>query len=177
VDPRPEPDRPLAPVARVTRPEPDRPLAPIARTYWTVEALLVGVPLVLAAFLVGGALRDSDHDAVHAIGAVLPWLVLAVTLVQVLVVPTLRARRWRWRVDDDELDLRRGAFVEVRTIIPVSRIQHVDLRRDIVDRLFGVCKIVVHTAAGATEIPVLEDREAALVRDRIAGLIRRPDDL
>jgi membrane protein YdbS with pleckstrin-like domain len=159
------------------RPEPDRPLAPIARTYWTAEALLFGVPLVVAAFFVGGALQDADEDALQLLGAVLPWLAIAFALVRVLVVPALRARRWRWRVDDDELDLRRGAVVEVRTIIPVSRIQHVDLRRDAVDRLFGVCKLVVHTAAGATEIPVLEDRDAALVRDRIAGLIRRPDDL
>jgi membrane protein YdbS with pleckstrin-like domain len=37
--------------------------------------------------------------------------------------------------------------------------------------------VIVHTAAGATEIPVLPDAEAAHVRDRIAGLIRRPDDL
>jgi membrane protein YdbS with pleckstrin-like domain len=159
------------------RPEPDRPLAPIARTYWTAEALLLALPLVLVAVFVGRALRDAGEDALHPIGAVLPWLAIAVALFRVIVVPTLRTRRWRWRVDDDELDLRRGAVVEVRTIIPVSRIQHVDLRRDAVDRLFGVCKLVVHTAAGATEIPVLEDREAAQVRDRIAGLIRRPDDL
>jgi uncharacterized protein len=159
------------------RPEPDRPLAPIARTYWTAEGLLLAVPLVLVAFFLSSVLGDADEDALHPIGAVLPWLAIAVALVRVLVVPTLRARRWRWRVDDDELDLRRGAVTEVRTIIPVSRIQHVDLRRDAVDRLFGVCKLVVHTAAGATEIPVLEDGEAALVRDRIAGLIRRPDDL
>ena len=159
------------------RPEPDRPLAPIARTYWTVEAVLWGLPLVAVSIFVGHQLRHHGGDAVHALGALLPWVVAAVVLVRIVVVPALRARRWRWRVDDDELDLRRGALVEIRTIIPVSRIQHVDLRRDAVDRIFGVCKLVVHTAAGATEIPVLEDGEAAHVRDRIAGLIRRPDDL
>jgi membrane protein YdbS with pleckstrin-like domain len=159
------------------RPEPDRPLAPIARAYWTAEAVFWCVPLVLVSIFVGRELRHSAEDALHPFGVLLPALAAAVALVQILVVPTLRARRWRWRVDDDELDLRRGAVVEVRTIIPVSRIQHVDLRRDVVDRMFGVCKLVVHTAAGATEIPVLEDGEAALVRDRLAGLIRLPDDL
>jgi membrane protein YdbS with pleckstrin-like domain len=159
------------------RPEPDRPLAPIARAYWTAEAAFWSVPLVLVALFVGGRLRHAGDDALHPFGVLVPVLAAVVALVQILVVPPLRARRWRWRVDDDELDLRRGAVVEVRTIIPVSRIQHVDLRRDVVDRLFGVCKLVVHTAAGATEIPVLEDGEAALVRDRLAGLIRLPDDL
>jgi membrane protein YdbS with pleckstrin-like domain len=36
---------------------------------------------------------------------------------------------------------------------------------------------VVQTAAGETEIPVLETVVAAHARDRLAGLIRRPDDL
>jgi membrane protein YdbS with pleckstrin-like domain len=159
------------------RPDPDRPLAPIARTYWTAEALLWGLPVIAVAVFVGRQLRHAGEDALHPFGVLLPALAVAVVIVSVLVVPTLRVRRWRWRVDDEELDLRRGAVVEVRTIIPVSRIQHVDLRRDVVDRMFGVCKLVVHTAAGATEIPVLQDAEAAHVRDRIAGLIRRPDDL
>lgn len=158
------------------RPEPDRPLAPIARTFWTLEALLWAAPLTAVAFWVGGVLRDAG-DAVHLVGVVAPWPAAVVAAVAVLIVPTLRARRWRWRLDEQELDLRRGALVDVRTIIPVSRIQHVDIRRDALDRLCGVCKLVVHTAAGATAIPVLEDGVAADARDRIAGLIRRPDDL
>jgi membrane protein YdbS with pleckstrin-like domain len=85
-------------------------------------------------------------------------------------------RRWRWRLDDDELDLRRGAITEVRTIVPVARIQHVDVRRSIFAQLVGVAAVVVHTAAGTTEIPALADAEAARVRDRLAGLIRTPED-
>jgi hypothetical protein len=95
----------------------------------------------------------------------------------VLVVPTLRWRRWRWRLDDDELDLRRGALTEIRTIVPVARIQHVDIRRNFAAQIVGVAAVVVHTAAGTTEIPALQDGEAALMRDRLAGLIRTPDDL
>jgi membrane protein YdbS with pleckstrin-like domain len=36
--------------------------------------------------------------------------------------------------------------------------------------------VVVHTAAGTTEIPALTERDAASIRDRLAGLIRTPDD-
>jgi membrane protein YdbS with pleckstrin-like domain len=102
---------------------------------------------------------------------------LLIALVAVLVVPTLRWRRWRWRLDEDELDLRRGALTEIRTIVPVARIQHVDVKRSFSAQLVGVAAVVVHTAAGATQIPALPDGEAALVRDRLAGLIRTPDEL
>jgi hypothetical protein len=158
------------------RPEPDGRLAPGARIMWTLEALAVGAPLTVAAFVVGGVLRDRD-GLLHALGVAGPWLVLLAALASIAVVPTVRLRRWRWRLDDDDLDLRRGVLTEVRTIVPVARIQHVDVKRTIVARLCNVAAVVVHTAAGTTEIPVLSDDEAAQVRDRLAGLIRTPDAL
>lgn len=157
------------------RPEPDGRLAPAARALWTLEILGGGLFLVLIAFLVGEPLRD--HDGLpHAIGAIGPWLLLVAVLVAAVLVPALRLSRWRWRLDDDELDLRHGTITEIRTIVPVARIQHVDIRRSLWAQIVGVAAVVVHTAAGTTEIPALTNAVAADVRDRLAGLIRTPDD-
>jgi membrane protein YdbS with pleckstrin-like domain len=158
------------------RPEPDGLLAPAARALWTIEALAWSGPATVAAFAILPSVLEGD-GIVGLLGDVLPFLVLLVALVAVLVVPTLRWRRWRWRLDDDELDLRRGAFTETRTIVPVARIQHVDVKRTFFAQIVGVAAVVVHTAAGTTEIPALQDGDAALVRDRLAGLIRTPDEL
>jgi membrane protein YdbS with pleckstrin-like domain len=157
------------------RPEPDERLAPAARLFWTLELLGAGAGATLVAFLLAPLLRDLDGLA-HALGVAVPWAVLAVALLAAAVVPSWRAARWRWRLDDDELDLRRGTLTEVRTIVPVARIQHVDVRRSPAAQLAGVAAVVVHTAAGTTEIPALADADAARVRDRLAGLIRTPDD-
>jgi membrane protein YdbS with pleckstrin-like domain len=158
------------------RPEPDGRLAPAARGLWTLEILGTGVFAILIAFAVAGPLRDQD-GLLHALGTIGPWLVLVGVVAAAVVVPALRLSRWRWRLDDDELDLRHGTITEIRTIVPVARIQHVDLRRSLWAQLVGTVAVVVHTAAGTTEIPALTDGEAALVRDRLAGLIRTPDDL
>lgn len=157
------------------RPEPDQRLAPAARTVWTLELLAGGVVAIVVALIAGTILRHQD-GALHTLGRVLPWLVLAGTLGAAAVVPTLRVRRWRWRLDDDELDIRHGVITEIRTIVPVARIQHVDVRRTVWYQVLGVASVVVHTAAGTTEIPSLADADAANVRDRLAGLIRTPDD-
>jgi uncharacterized protein len=158
------------------RPEPEERLAPAARALWTLEILGGGAIAILIAFVVRGPLRDQD-GFVHTLGTVGPWLVVLAVAVSAIVVPTLRLARWRWHLDDDELDLRHGTITEIRTIVPVARIQHVDLRRSLWAQLVGTAAVVVHTAAGTTEIPALTDREAASVRDRLAGLIRTPDDL
>jgi membrane protein YdbS with pleckstrin-like domain len=158
------------------RPEPDQRLAPAARGLWTLEILGGGVVAILIAFVVRGPLRDQD-GLLHVLGTVGPWLVLFGTVAAAIAIPALRVARWRWRLDDDELDLRHGTLTEIRTIVPVARIQHVDVRRSLWAQLVGTAAVVVHTAAGTTEIPALTDSEAALVRDRLAGLIRTPDDV
>jgi membrane protein YdbS with pleckstrin-like domain len=157
------------------RPEPENRLAPAARWFWTLELLASGAMATVAAVIFGQIFRDHD-GALHTLGVLAPWVVLGIAIILAVVVPGRRAARWRWRLDEDELDLRRGILTEVRTIVPVARIQHVDVKRTAIAQLAGVAAVVVHTAAGATEIPALTDGDAALVRDRIAGLIRTPDD-
>jgi membrane protein YdbS with pleckstrin-like domain len=170
------PDRPGV-VARAdgARPEPEGRLASAARVLWTLEILSVGLVAVVIAFAVRGVLTGQD-GLLHAIGEAGPWLLLVAVLGSAAIVPALRTKRWRWRLDEQELDLRHGTITEIRTIVPVARIQHVDVRRSPWAQLAGVAAVVVHTAAGTTEIPVLTEHEAADVRDRLAGLIRTPDD-
>jgi uncharacterized protein len=150
-------------------------LAPAARLVWTLELAAMGIFATAVAFILGSVLDDQD-GVLHTVGRFGPWAVLVVALVTVVLVPGLRVRRWRWRLDDQELDLRHGILTDVRTVVPVARIQHVDVRRSVWAQAAGVAAVVVHTAAGATEIPALTEADAAMVRDRLAGLIRTPDD-
>jgi membrane protein YdbS with pleckstrin-like domain len=100
-----------------------------------------------------------------------------VAIAGVFVVPQLRWRRWRWELRDEEVDLRHGAVTEIRTIVPMARVQHVDVRRSFLAQSFGMADVVIHTAAGETKIPMLTEADAVEVRDRIADLARSPDDL
>jgi len=156
-----------------SRPEPSRRLASEARTLWRIGALgwavplTVGVPVVLAGVGgVPGALRALAIAAAIVVGAL-----------GVVVVPQLRWRRWRWDVREEEVDLRHGSLTEIRTIVPMARVQHVDVRRSFLAQRFGTADLVVHTAAGRTTIPMLPEAAAVEVRDRIADLSRTPDEL
>lgn len=57
-----------------------------------------------------------------------------------------RYRRWGYEIRDDALYLERGVLTEVRTVVPLVRIQHVDSRRNPVERLVGLASTVVYTA-------------------------------
>ncbi len=109
---------------------------------------------------------------------VLPALAgVVLLLLMVVVAPTLRWRRWRYEIREDEVDLQRGILWIARTLVPLARIQHVDTRSGPLQRRFGLATVIFYTAAGANQIPELSAPIAAKVRDRIAELTRFQDEL
>jgi uncharacterized protein len=157
-------------VAATATPEPSQTLAPAARKLWRLEGgvgtLVALVPAILVQILAGG------------MWSLLAWVALAVfALFTTVLVPEVRWRRWRWEVREHEIDLRHGTWEVIRTLVPMARVQHVTTRRDPFQQALDLATVVVHTAAGANEIPALTVAEAARVRDRIAELARTPDEL
>ena len=138
-------------------------------------ALVWAVPVGIGCVVGGGALAGSDAPGVLA------WLAwaLAVGVVAVggVVAPLVRWRTWRYEVRDEEIDLLRGAVVVRRTLIPMTRVQHVDTQRTPLSDLFELRSVTVHTAADSHSIPALRPGDAAAIRDRIAVLARQPDEL
>ncbi len=128
-----------------------------------------------------------------AVGAAIPWTVLAVAQVVwlsldarlavlhvaaavatvfgvalfVFVVPLWRYRVHRWEIGAQAVYTRTGWLVQERRIAPISRVQTVDTQRGPLDRLFGLANVTVTTAssAGAVRIIALD----ADVADRIAA--------
>ena len=90
-----------------------------------------------------------------------------------LLVPPLNYARWRYGFVGDMLLMRYGIlFVEERTV-PVRRMQHVDLSRGPIERLFGLATLVVFTAGNegsAFRVPGLPVQLAKELRDRIVQM-------
>ena len=136
---------------------------------WVCEAAIGALLAVVVAFGLGNAL-----------GVPTPWLPLAAAVAAVAwvaVVPRARHARWRWQRHEEERDLLSGVWSVTRTIVPLTRIQHVAVQRTGWTRLFGVVVVQVNTAAGGTAIPGLEPAQADDLRDRILARLRTPDDL
>ena len=125
----------------------------------------------VAAVIAAGVLQSSTGSVAWML---VPLLVLAIG---VGVVPELRWRRWRYEVRDQEIDLRHGTLRITRTLVPMLRVQHVDTTQGPLDQALGLATVVVHTAAGATTIPALEEAHAGRLRDHIATLARTADEL
>jgi membrane protein YdbS with pleckstrin-like domain len=152
------------------RPEPTNPLPESVRSMWVSEALIGVVVLIAITFGIAAA-----------VGALMPWLPLATAVggaAYAVGVPRKRYERYRWELREEELDLVDGVYAVTRTIVPITRVQHVSVQRTGWTDLFGgLVRLHVHTAAGATTIPGLQRTQADDLRDRILARLHTPDDL
>ncbi len=167
----------------MTSPDPgpaDEPLLrlePRVVTYWLLSGVFsVLVLATMATGLLWYAFHAGwEHARLAMWGAV---GLLGFRLLLALLVPPLAYARWRYRVTDDLLLMRYGILWHEERLIPVRRMQHVDLMRGPIERLFGLATLVVFTAGNegsAFRVPGLAVRTAEAMRDRI--LRARGDDV
>jgi membrane protein YdbS with pleckstrin-like domain len=144
-----------------------RRLDPRVVTYWRLALLAE----VLAASA-GVWLVAPFVERWFSIGWLAP-LVALLGLGLVIGWPPARFQAWGFELRREDLLVRRGVLVRTTSIIPHRRIQHVDTRRDPLERWFGLARVVLYTAGirGAEiTIPGLAVKEAEALRDRLAEL-------
>lgn len=83
-----------------------------------------------------------------------------------------RYRSWGYLERDDDLLIRRGVLIKRLSIVPYGRMQFVDVTAGLVERLFGIATVRLHTAAAATDarLPGLDTLEAARLREQLTLL-------
>jgi membrane protein YdbS with pleckstrin-like domain len=144
-------------------------LHPRVQVVWILRSVLLSA-LVTAPF-VGAVYADF-------LPRWAPVAVAAVALTLSVGHAVLRYRRWSYEIREDALYLDRGVITQVRTTVPLVRIQHVDSRRGPVERTVGLASCVVYTAGsrGAdVRVPGLTRDGASDLREELKRLAIRAD--
>ena len=90
-----------------------------------------------------------------------------------------RLVRTRWRLDAQGLGLRRDLMWQLETRIPLSRVQHLDLRRGPLERRAGLATLIVHTAGtrmSAVTVSGLDEADAERLRDTLSHQLDQDAD-
>jgi membrane protein YdbS with pleckstrin-like domain len=93
---------------------------------------------------------------------VLRWAVPAAAAVYAVVAvgirPVFRYRVHRWEVTGDAVFTLTGWLTRTWTLVPIARIQTVDVTRGVLQQLFGLASVAVLTASsqGTVRVPNLE---------------------
>jgi membrane protein YdbS with pleckstrin-like domain len=150
--------------------EPAWPLSRSAIGLWVTEGVIGSVFLGIAATLFAVFL-PSDAPAPWPL---LRWLVpLAVVGYAVVVIgirPWVRFRVHRWEVTGEAVYTLTGWLTRTWTLVPISRIQTVDVTRGVLQQVFGLSTVAVMTASsqGTVQVWHLEADVAQRVADDLA---------
>ncbi|PLR86297.1 hypothetical protein CVD25_09800 [Bacillus canaveralius] len=103
-------------------------------------------------------------------------IMLGYSYLYVYLFPSLRWKRWRYEVREQEIELQQGIFIIKRTLVPMIRVQHVDTRQGPLLRKYSLATVAISTAATVHEIPAVDVAEADELRVFISKLARVADE-
>lgn len=133
---------------------------------------------LVAGLLLAAAAAAADFILQREAGLP-PWLLLGATLLllayPVLIAPGRRFRRWGYRMDGEDLRVAHGVWTRTETLVPLGRVQHLDVSQGPLERAFGVCRLVLHTAGtmhSRVVLPGITRERAEGMRDEIRARIR-----
>jgi membrane protein YdbS with pleckstrin-like domain len=137
---------------------------------WVTEGAIgaAGLGIGTAAFL--AFVPASMGGPVPMLRWVLPALVVLDAVLAIGVRPRLRYRVHRWEVTDDAVYTLTGWLTRTWTLVPISRIQTVDVTRGVLQQMFGLATVAVLTASsqGTVRVPHLPAAVARRVADDLA---------
>lgn len=86
--------------------------------------------------------------------------------------PRRAYENWGYRLDDKVLEIHFGIWWKTIQLLPLSRLQHVDLHAGPIERAMGLATLTLHTAGthdAILVIPGLDATEAARLRDELVA--------
>jgi hypothetical protein len=136
-----------------------------------IGAIVPAAMLIVAGVAAGVATQDRLGWS--------PWpFAVVASLIAVwmlLIAPRRRWAAWGWALLPNELHVARGVWTQIYTVVPLSRVQHIDIAQGPVERALGVARLVLHTAGTANSVvvlPGLARPTAEELRDTIRAQVR-----
>ncbi|MFN2373034.1 MAG: PH domain-containing protein [Cyclonatronaceae bacterium] len=140
-------------------PRRQHPVAAVTGALRSLREMLI--PLVIVLFVGTG----SDSQVIN--------MSIALAFIAFLFIGgVVRWYRFTYRVEDDELRIEHGLLVRRKKYIPKERIQVIDVRSGIIQRMFGLVSLTVQTAGdnrSGAEINALTLEDANLLKELLNG--------
>lgn len=141
---------------------------------WRIENG-IGLGILLLAVSAGGIALWTQTDAPKVLLLIIWFNVLGIFLSQLFWYPQRAFRRWSYQLTEQTLELQFGVVWQKSVLIPLSRLQHVDLHRGPLEQRYGLSSLEVHTAGtqnASQKIPGLEPEIAIRLRNELVQVAR-----
>lgn len=131
-----------------------RALDPKAKTaMYASNAIKFAIVLAIA---VAAFILMKDADWYNVWYTVLIFGIFAIITTYLIVGPIVFYRFYRYLVNEDKIDIRRGILIKTRTLVPIERMHQVEVSRGPILSMLNLANVQVMTAGGTAVIEYLE---------------------
>ena len=125
--------------------------------------MVISAAIVLLIVMYGGSWLGDYYD-IACIGL---YVLLAVIVVYGLVEPQITYMRYRYRMDDDKIEVRWGIVYITHEMVPIERVHQVDVSEGPINRMYGLANVNITTAGGVVTIEYLKSDVAEAIASKL----------
>lgn len=98
-------------------------------------------------------------------------------LMNTFIMPVIQYKEWKYSIQEDRIELLHGVLVRNKVIIPISRIQYIEIEQGPIYQSFHLASLNINTASDVHEIPALTLEEANEISQRLKAMIEMSEDI
>lgn len=130
-------------------------------------AMLAAICLIIAHF--GRDILGDDYDT----ACIVMFAIFLIFAAYWIAGPEVFYRRYRYRIDDEKAEIRRGIITISHSMVPIERIHQVEVSKGPVNRMFGLANVVITTAGGVTTLEYLDEDTAESIASKLNECVVR----
>ncbi|RPF71321.1 PH domain-containing protein [Aurantiacibacter spongiae] len=129
--------------------------------------------LILLPLIAGGVGLSVAGDLPPLVPVLLLIFIAAILLIY---LPMRRYAARGYDMGEDRLQVVKGVMFRSDTVVPFSRVQHLDVEQGPLERAFGIARLILHTAGthnSSVTLPGLAHVDAVAMREAIRRHVKR----
>ncbi|TRZ36337.1 hypothetical protein CEQ21_12320 [Niallia circulans] len=149
--------------------EPKKSISEKAMKVWRISETIINVGILIVLCVL--YYLDGYFEWKYWIG----WIILGLigltvlsAIWEIIMEPSLKQKYWRYDVDEEFIQLKSGIWKKKHQLIPMTKVQSVELVQGPLLRKYKLYSISVGTMGSSHQIPAIPEVEALELRNQIA---------
>lgn len=102
-------------------------------------------------------------EALKTVVNTIYFLLNGIFALNIIYEPTIAFKRHKYKISENSIETITGIYAIKHTIIPIRRLQQIDIKEGMINRIFGLVDINLVTAGESSKIEFIEKEKAELI--------------
>ncbi|MFA9376091.1 MAG: PH domain-containing protein [Lachnotalea sp.] len=123
---------------------------------------------VIVLIIAGGAYYKFGEIIYVHWGCILSTIVI---LLDMIITPGIRYKRYRYAINEEQIDTIEGFLFIQRQIVPIERVHKISINQGPIEHIFHLSRVNVVTAGGDVSIKYLKEETAQMLAETLKNKV------